>query len=505
MKGQMEAGAIIVVIAVAILLVLVFFPDIFSGPLAIGDQAMCQDRFSIFASYKCCDDVKTESGSQTLSFTLIFRDPNQLWLCPTDAFECDVTPVRGITQESPAMLRGSTNCGYEGLFGEFWICSNDQPISYNVVTTVPGGTYIHLAEAGNARIDYEIRSPRLCECGPSPCGEPCPKVLGSDGCGFTTTDTVYDENGARIIDSDFGFAYTVPNGDCYTSFPDTNRRVIGNTCEDCENTDDCKSRFSLSFNYLGTEYGATCGSGFVNLHDCLDTGPETCIEERFDKDNIKVGCNEFAATSRCDQFLNIPVQCCPGTNDCGANAFCDASTFTCKDDTQCVGNTDCGTTVQCDFADKTINTPVCISGICEFDERDVDCCIDGHCPSGFFCSADFTCKERTGADKVCPFACCEDEQGFIDRPCAGSQVCCATGEGNQCLDSCDEPPVDVGFNFIIFAILIIIISTVIIGVITESELGLIAGFILGLIIVYLIWLAIPVISQIIADLGGVFV
>jgi hypothetical protein len=433
----------------------------------------CQDIYAYYPSFRCCDEIKEAQGSETLSFSLIFRDDGQLWQCPPNINRCNIKP------DGLGVYYG-LNCGWSGLFGEAWQCADDVQLSHNVWTSVPGGSYVHLLTSGTVTIAYENYDMTLCECSLSPCGVPCPKVLGADGCGFNTNEAIYDENGRTLIDPEPFYAYTVPFGSCYSYFPEINRHPIGNTCEECQDTADCRDRYGSAYNYLGTEYGATCGSGHVQIYDCLATGGEVCVKERMDADGNFIECMEWGQQSRCDLKLAIPVQCCPGDSSCGPQAFCDTD-YTCKATAECVSDGDCGHTVMCDYATTTLKTPACRNGACVFLEEDVDCCGDGNCPIGYYCASDYTCKQETDAKKDCPFECCANEQEFFDRPCVIGNVCCPD---HTCQASCGGGGDDIVWLWLIIPILAVALGAAgyyaseITGAVILGAIGGIIGYLI---------------------------
>lgn len=475
--GGYHIGLILLVLAIAGVFII--------GPWTeLGAISSCQNIYGYYPAYRCCDETMDWQGSKTLTYSTISYDNGQTYKCPDTASHCEVILSNPNFAAGTNVYKGITNCRQTGLFGEAWICDDDEVVPIGVRFSVPSGTWVHLVGQASVNIEYEHYRYVLCDCSISPCGVPCPGVLGADGCGFNTNMDIYDQLGRIKITADAqgSYAYTVPLGSCYTYYPEINRHVIGDTCEECSDDSDCASRYGDSYTYLGTEYGATCGAGYVQLYSCQDNGAEVCVKWREDSSGFQQECLEYGQQTRCDLYLSIPVQCCPGTNDCGPNAFCNPDTYMCEDTAECTQDTDCGHTIQCDYADTTLNTPVCQAGECTFDERDVDCCGDINCPDGWYCAADYTCKEKTDIQDPCPYQCCAGEEEFFDRPCAPGLICC---DDHTCQQSCDGTGADNYWGWLIIPVMALLLGAI--GYWAGEALGAVILGVIGGLLGYIVW------------------
>jgi len=398
-----------------------FFP----GELTGGD---CKNIYGYFPSFRCCDEtLLVDETIHTLYGGLWpFGEP-AYWHCPDTATYCKVyidNEFCGTPYNKWDILRANGNSEWGNCNTWFNLYPNDAIRTTSTVT-----------------IKYKYWGLKLCECSLSPCGEPCPKVFGSTQCGFVTNDDIYDENGLIKIDGIFlpgqGFSYTVPKGGCYTYYPDVNRHIIGDTCEECESTQECLSRYPNYYNYLGKAYGAVCDGSNAQLYDCIANGPDICVDWREDANGNNVECREYTASSRCDKFLAVPIECCPGTSSCGPQGFCNPDTWRCETTAECNYDWECGSVVQCDYTTKMLKTPKCQSGQCTFLEEPVDCCIDINCPTEWFCDSDYKCKEKPTVKQPCPFECCENEPYYFDRECPLSEpICCGNNVCAETLEAC---------------------------------------------------------------------
>jgi len=412
---------------------------------SVTTQATCQDIWAYYPAWRCCDYIQSYTGSKILTSTP--NDYNRMvWQCPPTAYKCEYTIV--MSTNLGAFKIGSGNC-YFDYYGQ-WTCPNERYGNPGSDIEIHPGDYIYTSYHSvytwlSVPIDYKVFDYKLCDCPLNPCGVPCPEVLGSTKCGFVTTDDVYDENGRikinGVMQPGGAFAYTVPYGECYSYYPEVNRHPIGNTCEECATTADCITKYPDTYNYLGKTYGAVCIASQLQLYDCLDSGTRVCTKERYDKAGHKVECLEYGTKSKCDLYLTIPVECCPGTGTCGPQAFCDPETYRCVTTAECTYDYDCGRTVTCDYTTKQLKTPRCVGGMCTFSVEDVDCCYDVNCPSGWFCDSDYRCKEKPIVKKTCPFECCENEPYYFDKKCSVSEpVCCPDNTCAKTVEECTSIP-----------------------------------------------------------------
>jgi hypothetical protein len=203
-----------------------------------------------------------------------------------------------------------------------------------------------------------------------------------------------------------------------TFFVPGDRHICGNVEEQCERDADCG----------GHTYGnKECIGRNLQTYGCRTFGTPSYLEEYsgglaykpFEGDND----GSEPALSRCEIISAQSVQCC-GDNDCGSNAFCDTTTWTCQQTAECNIDADCGVSERCDRFSKELKKPICSEGSCDFQViQNVECCSSSDCPIDYFCDTDYTCKESLVPKVDCPFECCVGETEFFDRPCATGEFC----------------------------------------------------------------------------------
>lgn len=528
MKGK--SGIILLVVAALIVVGMYFVGNNFD--LFAIQQDSCEPIYAYYKSYRCCDEEKVQVNN---NFAVT---PSGFFQCPSWSRYCNAYTPIGQGGILPILWRwyaGTGNCG-SNFFGQF-SCSEGYELTSNQWNFMEPGAYCYQNSGSTQTMKYEIWDYKLCDCQLGPCGVPCPAVPGSTNCGFVTGDDIFLENGlveANGVNIGFGqFSYTVPFNDCYSYYPETNRHDIGNTCEACDNTNDCASKYPDRYTYNGKEFGAVCSGNSVQLYDCLATGASVCTQWNDANENNQHDpgetCEKYGKKTRCDLYLDIPVQCCPGTSSCGPNAFCD-SDYVCKQTADCPGGQDfeCGQNVQCDFVSTTLKTPWCRPDkSCDFKEQDVECCSDVNCPSGYYCDfPDYTCKVKPTTKQPCPYDCCQGEVAYFDKVCANNGVCCGNNECANAVEECDIQPVETPIQipewiWIILAIAFLAVAGysrsgaigaalggvvgAIVGIIIYIILTtwwiqltlLVAGIAGGIILIYLIMLAIPLIAAVI--------
>lgn len=474
-------AAILAVILIAIAALSVSGFDF--GQFLSVSNAQCQDIYAYYAAFRCCDEEMTSSGVKEMSM-------NEVWQCPTYAERCEVS----ISPGSSVVWRGTENCKIQ-LLGDFQ-CDDRRRVSS--ADDIAPGEYVYSQNWALVYLTYKIFDGKLCDCPLNPCGLPCPRVPGSAGCGFDSTDDIFLSNG--LTDAFGGYIwgdlyhYTVPEGECYTYYPETNRHPVGNTCETCDDANDCASQYPLRYNYGGTSYGAICQGNSVQLYDCMPTGGSICIRFRdANENNVQDSneeCLETGSKSRCDLFKSIPIQCCPGTSSCGPQAFC-GDDYVCHQTAECDNDYDCGSTIVCDRATLTLKDPICQSGSCTFDERPVECCYDSDCSEGYYCDyPDYTCKEKPDDKTDCPHECCDGEEEYFDRRCPGTDVCCGDNTCAASTEACDIPPPPPDDALILVVLILTFAALVgLIGYKIGDKVVAVIGAIIGGLIGYLIhWL-----------------
>jgi len=63
-----------------------------------------------------------------------------------------------------------------------------------------------------------------------------------------------------------------------------------------------------------------------------------------------------------------------------------------------------------------------------------ECCLDQNDNS--ICDRDEISQEGEGILRSCPYECCDDFKGFLDRPCSSGEICCPSGVCASSFDDC---------------------------------------------------------------------
>lgn len=397
----------------------------------------CRNIYCADYEFICCGEKVSYSGTWTLD------SHDDYWQCSLSATKC--IAYKSSTQTPPSNCKkGKVNCKSDWL-GD-WQCEDRQDINNLLTVTLEPGEYIYGSCGGSVR--YEGYDLRLCRCGDSACdcGVTGIPVLGASGCSFVTNWDVYDPSGrlTQSVQEGQDFQVTVPKGNCYLSHTPSDRYVCGDTCEYCQNDDECKT----GRNYIYNNKGAECKYGQLELYGCRQYGTSPTEDQR-QVMPWESGLS-FNYGTKCDIIQTIPIQCCPHSDDCGLNAVCDPDTFTCKstdpgtpDPVECTADWECGTATGCTYDDgqPVIKGKACKNNKCvDVIEKTVNCCYDTDCPSGWFCDPSYTCKQQVQEDLPCPYDCCVNYPGYRDRPCPEGQLCCPD---HTCkVDCTDLPPTE---------------------------------------------------------------
>lgn len=361
--------------------------------------------------FTCCN----EHVDSTTSYTVTDEKP---WQCPPWASKCEILSVSAdnVASGFEEWGVGSLNCAVQGF-----VCSGFECVSERLqATEMKPNDYVwfdHPCLNTKGTMQIKVYKRRLDFTGGAASTTGIP-VLGADQCHFNPEfGTVYDPNSGQKIQQT---SQTVPLFECMLSYQAGNRHICGYAEETCQMDSDCGGHTYGNFECIGRtlqEYG------------CREFGtPEPFEQDRLPSDsNWGRDSSQVLFGSRCEIKSAKQVQCC-GDNDCGNNFFCDRDTWTCKEEVECIRDTDCGVSEQCDFTIPALKKPTCNSGICGFDETQVDCCSDVNCPSGQFCDANKECKVRQAACTECPYECCIDScganGGFLDRACGEDKPFC---------------------------------------------------------------------------------
>jgi len=395
------------------------------------NSGFMQTQFTDFTPVFCNDYEFTCCTEKVgpIASTFDISD-ERAYRCPLVATKCEIGGVDGILPAISTYI-GSENCKVDnGFFGDRYKCSDEQRSSRK--TLLPGESMwimqdqVKTANTAGRLTNVKVYITQLNFCGTSGCVQGVP-VLGSDQCKFNPElNTIYTSTSSLSGKKNVA-SYTVPKGDCVLSFQSGNRHICGYLEETCSRDSDCTGHTYGNQECIGRTLQTYGCRDFGNRIIGGDVGPFDSLWNS-GSDVQRNSANTFG--SRCEITRAEQVQCC-GDNDCGGKQFCDTSDFKCKEDVQCNKDYDCGVSIQCDFSTKTLKTPVCSSGMCDFSEVDVMCCTDINCPTDSYCSADRECVKKQIGKTACVFECCEDEELYFDRNCPDDRPIC---KDNSCYE-----------------------------------------------------------------------
>ena len=411
------------IIAVALFLLFVLSGNLKPKPLTITSSftpIYCNDY-----SFTCCVDAKS-TATANLGITSAYQ-------CPANAIYCLLKSASGYEY----IYKGSIGCssGYHptrNLVGYSFICDDERTSS--VGDQILGSEYFYGFPTYSNSIIFNLENHlnRLDFCGRAGCSQGVP-VQGADGCTFNPT-AVYDSSGKLIKLDKSGTSYSARQGECILGWVSGDRHICGNLEEQCSSNSDCS----------GHTYGnKECNARTLQTYGCnklsLPSGVTRLSDGTLFGGDSKPGDSAYTGVaSKCEIKSAIQVQCC-GDTDCGSNAFCDRTTFTCQTSAQCSQDSDCGVSEQCDYNLKQLKKPVCSLGKCSYQVlRSVDCCSDQDCADGYICSNDKTCVQSTIPKVNCPNQCCIGDSRYFDKPCPSDKpycnngVCSATESESKC-------------------------------------------------------------------------
>jgi len=422
-----------------VLIILVVGVGFYYGkiPFAVFGE-MCQNIYSYDSRFLCCVEKQGNTLATNLYSGSTWDNPI-IWQCPSTASKCSI-------HISEKVLTGKVGCSqqFSLLIGKFFKCNDEKLISSSQdiepsTYVYAGGGYIPSKTNTNVQFTYEVFDLKLYECGYAGCTVGA--EVGASGCSFVADKTIYDTNGNLI--ANVGSKIDVPKDTCYTYVDSSSRRLIGDTCEICSGTSDCKNRYPLRYSWGGVEYGAVCSGRNLQLYDCVqDLYSQVCVNEVYIGNEKR--CEEYAYKTKCDIFKSISVECC-SPDSCGTGATCNMNTFTCEIAPQCSKDSDCGVNIVCDYNNLELKEKKCVNSKCEFVKiRSVGCCGDANCPNQYYCSG-YQCYEKIPEKQTCPYECCISETNYIDRYCTSGNVCCAD---HTCKINCNdiEPENRCNFN-----------------------------------------------------------
>ena len=416
------------------------------------EQEDCKTNYCNDFNFVCCveeaiPEVKSSSNDAPCKFLGIGKcmsectDASNYASCPTYATRCTVDVDVDIY--SVCSLQTNRLGCWENQ------CSGKQ-VGTRILS--PGEWAVVKGVPSTSKFSMKIYKQKLVDCGRAGCTQGL-SVLGSVGCTFKTDDSIYDENGRVVKTPTPGqsMEYTVPYGECWLYTTANLRRECGNTCEQCDTHSDCVAGRTYTYEYEGQTYGAEFQSNQLILYGCRKYD-SVCLEKDVLPDGTENCLGGYAIDSRCEIVKYLPAGCMPGSDSCGANAFCDPQTLTCKSSgiVECSSDFECGQSVSCDWTTKTIKGKVCQDNKCvTVDKQTVECCYDVNCPTGYECTSSNTCVESAPQKTACPYECCIGDTDWFDKLCIGTDQClnhvCVSedeclpehaviGEGQMCCD-----------------------------------------------------------------------
>lgn len=414
------------------------------GLIYANSQGLILSFTPVFCSdytYICCQEREWDG----LPTNAILEPKGGTFVtCPSTATRCKITSLEEYyTQTFPPWSTGwfepkdlyiagrNAECYLTGWIQDNFYCVGETQITRYTYDQFKPGTKIYAKRGNKGRISYTIYGEALRECQGGGCGDSGGvSVLGANGCSFKIEDLRWtgqpysgslDDVKPSDFPSDWRLSGTVPSGLCF-KIPES-RHICGYEEETCSSDYDCVSGHTLIYNGKGAE----CRGTLLELYGC----------RRY---NETQGSSQWYAGSRCEVVQTIPVQCCPTAGSCGTLGTCDPKTFTCTapPNVECRNDWECGVQQYCDRNTKTILKDACVNEKCTKQTvKNVDCCYDSDCANGYYCFTDYTCQKLLEDKTTCPYACCENERSYYDKPCAENNICCPD---NKCKLSCEGTP-----------------------------------------------------------------
>lgn len=464
MKSSIAVMLLVFVVALAS--AFIYFSPSFLKEIAPG-SSVCQNVYAYDFLFRCC--VPKSASPTNIDLSNYNRLQKGLpWWCPGDSTLCEVkaldfNPTSWNIYRAPIDATcHETSSGF--LIKDYtWTCTGEQRV-YTQSFQLQKGEFLYAKYSNSLdrpRLTVEVTRHYevLYDCGYAGCPTGA-TIPGTVGCTFidSTGKSYWGSNGQLVKPVDEARKlYTVPSDSCYLFVNDGSRRLIGDTCEECESDSDCADNYPLSVAYNGKTYGAVGQIGRLQLYGCVATGASTCTScVDANKNSIcDVGeqCTATAKKSRCDIVHSLStynghaIQCTKN-DDCGPNGFCSdykcISEETAKVQLECTTDRDCGYNVECNWLTKSIQGRACVDNHCQFaSQKTVECCSDVNCPSGYFCDTDYKCKEKPSVRTQCPtgYECCVDQPEYFDKACPSEKSeCCAD---HTCAEQCSAGNVKV--------------------------------------------------------------
>lgn len=185
-----------------------------------GSKDFCQDIYAYYFNYRCCGEVKGDSGTITIKGTSA-DDGNEWFTCDTK--RCEITKTNLEHPDQSKFFYTHTNGASCEKFNPCWNvqnpcyrwkCDGESEMTQDSVTLKKGDKFWGWQNNFNfpGEAEYQKYKLELAECQLSPC-DPAnsPKVTGSSGCTFVTDKDIYNKKGGIVEGKDVqgGISYTV--------------------------------------------------------------------------------------------------------------------------------------------------------------------------------------------------------------------------------------------------------------------------------------------------------
>lgn len=492
----------ITAISIALVLILLTFGLFKAGLIQLsGIGSTFTPVYCNQYSFTCCVEQKAETS--TFSETGATANAQ----CPSTATKCVATNA---PTTYPYAYFGTSNCKVSSfLFLNSFGCTDAQQITTG--ETLAKGGFIY----GKTPVVFDVYRQKLLFTGRagSTVGVP---VSGADQCSFITDKSIYSDTGNLLKQpSAGGVSYTVSTNTCILSWNQGDRTICGNLEEQCSTDASC----------TGHTFGnKECTAKTLQTYGCTKLSLPNGVTKKADGtldggDKLPNEQDYSGVSSRCEITSAVQVQCC-GDTDCGSNAVCDKTTFTCKApaQVQCKADYDCGVSTQCNINTKEIVKPTCNAGKCQQTvQSSVQCCGDSDCASGSFCDTDYKCKQGANLKSACPFECCPaqgstDSQKYFDKNCQTGMYCDSTNACKAINPDTTSVSSNIGlWTFIIALIIGTIISYIALSVyipIKNSKakiaIVLILSLIIGTLFAFLVTLIVGIIVKAYNSVKGLF-
>lgn len=455
MARKSNRGVIIGIFLVVIILgsILMFGRGVFfeiGGPTDFW-QGCTWDPDYCFAS---C----VEHGSTIVN---IKEQPGYVWQCPSgaDVHQCKITAYStyGIPIISTAGIY--TACAQTGWFGA-WECTNKiSGLGLNV--EIGRGQYIYWpSPVGGGWNIFQVKVIRktLERCGTAACLGGGIPIIGAQGCSWNIGDSGYEwedgTTGVKSIPFETGFTYVCSQH--LVSCPSQCTEPMA--CSVPSNLRHWVQEFAGQNHnvYVGSGVSAS-GERIANVIGCKTISTrEVCTEKDLATGECLSGEYETVVDAQCGVISTFNVGACALDSDCGAigDYYCDwdssAHSGICKpvpiDEPihECETDYDCSQTGS-GCLNRVIKGVLCIDYNCELVEtRDVECCISGDCPSGYFCNPQYNCQFSDIEAPDCPYDCCDQVYNPTDgqyksKTCpSAASVCCPEHVCKATQDECGD-------------------------------------------------------------------